>query len=279
MGDAAVRTTSDWMAVMRRMEHERADAYLRDPHAHLLTGEPAISQVEYCLGIGGPFGVIIGRGRFGDSAVEQAVSAGVRQVVSLGAGSDTRPWRLPLPADLTWYEVDLPGQLDGKTKVFEEADLAPGCRRECVEADLRQAWDRALGAVGHDASKPTAWVAEGLFYYLERPDALAVTDTLTRLSAPGSRVVFDVPHPGFVTDPEKAEFARYMSDRGSPFVGAAEHPAELLRDTGWVTEAYRSPTSKPAGAPGWTRCRTASPPTTISSGTPTRAADRAVSPR
>lgn len=241
MGDEAVQATSDWMAVVRGMEYERADAYLRDPHAHLLTGEPAISQVEYCITIGAPTGVVIGRGRFGDSVVEHAIAEGVRQVVSLGAGSDSRPWRLALPADLAWYEVDLPGQLDGKLAVFESAGLIPRCARQSVGADLRHAWDAELAAAGHDAARPTVWVAEGLFYYLERPDALAVTDTLTRLSAPGSRIVFDVPHPGFVTDPEKAEFVRYMADRGSPFVGSAEHPAELLRDTGWVTEAYRSP--------------------------------------
>ncbi|MDI2130721.1 class I SAM-dependent methyltransferase [Yinghuangia seranimata] len=239
MGDEAIQATSDWMAVMRDMEHRRADAYLRDPHAHLLAGEPAVSEVEYGLSLGGPMGVVIGRGRFGDAVIERAMTDGVRQVVGLGAGSDTRPWRLDLPRETAWYEVDLPGQLDGKNAVFDAHGLTVRCRRTCVDADLRGAWEHALAAAGHDPAHPTTWLAEGLFYYLDRDAALAITDTVTELSAPGSHLVFDVPHPGFVAD--RAEFAAYMADRGVPFVGSADHPAELLADPAWHTEAYRAP--------------------------------------
>ncbi|NUU22137.1 MAG: SAM-dependent methyltransferase [Streptomycetaceae bacterium] len=229
------------MAVMRADEHRRPDAYLRDPHAHLLTGEPAISQVALMRRMNAPIGVVLGRGRFGDAVLGRAVAAGVRQVVELGAGSGTRAWRLPLPRDVVWYEVDLPGQLAAKNAAFERAGIAPSCVRRCVDADLRQSWAGAIADAGHDPSTPTVWIAEGLFYYLERAPAREIMRTVTALSAPGSRLVFDIPHTDFRRDPEKAQFLAYMADRGSPFVGAADHPGELLPEGEWDTDAYLSP--------------------------------------
>jgi methyltransferase (TIGR00027 family) len=271
MGDDAVQRTSDWIAVMRDDEHRRADAYLRDPHAHLLTGEPAISQVAYQRGIGSPVGVVVGRGRFGDAVIAQAVRAGVRQVVGLGAGSDTRAWRLDLPPELAWFELDLPGQLDAKNAVFDALDIRASCVRSCVEADLRGDWYPALADAGFDAARPTVWIAEGLFYYLDRPDALRLAADVTRFSARGSELVFDIPHTEFAHDPGKARFLSFMRDRGSPWVGRSTTRASCCLAERGRPRRTCHPTSPRADAPGWSRCPCGSRATTGSSGTRGRA--------
>ncbi|MCF2527350.1 class I SAM-dependent methyltransferase [Yinghuangia soli] len=237
----AVQATSDWMSVVRDDESRRPDAYLHDPHAHLLAGGRAVAEVAYLREIGAPFGVVIGRGRFGDAVIGRALGDGVRQIVELAAGSGTRAWRLGLPGDVSWYEVDLTGQLAAKEAALENASVTARCRRRSVDADLRTDWAAALANAGHDAAQPTVWIAEGLFYYLFRDDALAILRTVTGLSAAGSHLVFDVPHTDFARDPDKAALMTYLVEYGSPFVGAAEHPDELLPVGAWKSEAYRSP--------------------------------------
>lgn len=61
-------------------------------------------------------------------------------------------------------------------------------------AGLRQDWPAGLRAQGFDPAAPTAWIAEGLLTYLP-PDAQdRLFDTVTALSAPGSRLATEY-HP------------------------------------------------------------------------------------
>lgn len=49
------------------------------------------------------------RTRFFDDYLVEATATGVRQVVLCAAGLDTRAFRLPWPAGVRLYEMDLPG--------------------------------------------------------------------------------------------------------------------------------------------------------------------------
>jgi O-methyltransferase involved in polyketide biosynthesis len=75
-----------------------------------------------------------------------------RQVVLLGAGLDTRAFRLELPSDLPWFEVDRPFPAK---KALLAAETARCDRRVQSFVDA-----------GLDPSADTLWVAEGLFFYL-----------------------------------------------------------------------------------------------------------------
>ena len=57
---------------------------------------------------------VVIRTRVIDSFVQQLIAGGVETVINLGAGLDTRPYRLDLPASLRWIEVDLPQIIDLK---------------------------------------------------------------------------------------------------------------------------------------------------------------------
>lgn len=116
------------------------------------------------------------------------------QVVLLGAGMDTRPWRLTgLPPGVSWFEVDMPdvtrakasrlylagAQLDDGPPVLPPLPGVPNTgqpvafplmvdRWRAVAADLRGAqWVQGLARRGFDGAQPTVWVVEGVLYYLQ----------------------------------------------------------------------------------------------------------------
>jgi O-methyltransferase involved in polyketide biosynthesis len=72
--------------------------------------------------------------------LEALASRPIATVVSVGCGLDTRPWRLELPRDLRWVEVDFADMLDYKDALMSAE--TPRCRRERITADLNDAAQR-----------------------------------------------------------------------------------------------------------------------------------------
>ncbi len=142
------------------------------------------------------------RGRFYD---EFFLEAGLPQVVILAAGLDSRAYRLHWPAGTVVYELDQPQVLEFKTRTLAELGAEPTADRRVVAADLRDDWPGALRTAGFDPARPTAWSAEGLLGYLPPEAQDRLLDTITELSAPGSRVATESrpnPRPG---DEEKTK--------------------------------------------------------------------------
>ena len=131
------------------------------------------------------------RTHYFDSYFADAVAAGIRQVVILAAGLDSRAFRLDWPAGTAVYEIDQPQVVAYKTATLESAGAAPTADRRTVQIDLRDDWAAALTAAGFDSSQPTAWLAEGLLPYLPADAQDRLFDILTGLSAPGSRVAVE----------------------------------------------------------------------------------------
>jgi methyltransferase (TIGR00027 family) len=131
------------------------------------------------------------RTHYFDSYFAEAVAAGIRQVVILAAGLDSRAFRLDWPAGTTVYEIDQPQVVAYKTSTLASAGAAPTAERRTVEVDLRDDWAAALTAAGFDAGQPTAWLAEGLLPYLPADAQDRLFDILTGLSAAGSRVAVE----------------------------------------------------------------------------------------
>ncbi len=126
-------------------------------------------------------------------------AADLPQVVILASGLDSRAYRLPWPAGTVVYEVDRPEVLEFKTRTLAGLGAEPTADRRPVAADLREDWPAALRAAGFDPARPTAWSAEGLLGYLPPEAQDRLLDTITELSAPGSRVATENrpnPRPG-----------------------------------------------------------------------------------
>ncbi len=167
--DARLETVSDtalMVAACRALETERPDALVRDPFARRLAGERgmAIARTSrtpqwMCFGVGV-------RARFMDELLTGRLAEGkIRTVVNLGAGLDTRPWRLALDSSLRWIEADFPQILEYKSVRMQ--DVPPHCRLEQVPTDLSDetARKRLFQSIG---PSPALMITEGLLMYLPR---------------------------------------------------------------------------------------------------------------
>lgn len=169
-----VADTALWVAVLRAREGERKDALFRDPLAELLAGErgrelaktmPGRSITQWVMGL---------RTQALDRLLTHAIERGVDTILNLGAGLDTRPYRMNLPRELRWLEVDFPAIIELKNERLAEHE--PRCRLERVSLDLGDE------SVRHEeltrllaTSKQTAVLTEGVLMYLtpEQVDSLA----------------------------------------------------------------------------------------------------------
>lgn len=131
------------------------------------------------------------RTHFFDEYFADAVKAGIRQVVILAAGLDSRAYRLDWPAGTAVYEIDQPKVLEYKTEILQQHGAAPAASRRPVPVDLRDDWPAALAAAGFDRTQPTAWLAEGLLPYLPSDAQDRLFEMFTALSAPRSRVAIE----------------------------------------------------------------------------------------
>ena len=188
------------------------------------------------------------RTKFFDEFFLAATRAGIKQVVILASGLDSRAYRLAWPAGTVVYEVDQPGVIEFKSRTLAELGAVPTAFRRAVAIDLRDDWPTALRAAGFDPAQPTAWSAEGLLGYLP-PDAQdRLLDTITELSAPGSRLATEsAPNPQAGDEDKIKERMRHISERwrahgfdldmaGLVYFGDRNEAAAYLREHGWALE-------------------------------------------
>ncbi|WAJ44393.1 class I SAM-dependent methyltransferase [Mycobacterium sp. Aquia_216] len=132
------------------------------------------------------------RARFYDDYFTQVTDGGIRQVVIVAAGLDSRAYRLAWPAGTTVYEIDQPEVIEFKTSTLSKIGAKPTTEYRTVGIDLREDWPAALRAAGFDAAQPTAWLAEGVLIGFLPPEAeVLLLDNIISLSAGGSRLAAD----------------------------------------------------------------------------------------
>ncbi|HEY6463526.1 MAG TPA: SAM-dependent methyltransferase, partial [Polyangiaceae bacterium] len=183
-------------------------------------------------GGGNPYLVV--RTRFFDDVLLAAAREGVTQVGILAAGMDARAFRLDWPAGTTVFEVERAGVLAHKEKVLASLGAKPRARRVVVEADLREDWRAALAKAGHDATRPTAFLVEGLLCYLpDEATARAIFAAVASVAAPGSRLAFDVPGASFLGMPMLRSLFDALAARGIAWTFGTDDPERLLASAGW----------------------------------------------
>jgi methyltransferase (TIGR00027 family) len=185
------------------------------------------------------------RTRFFDTFFREATQAGIRQAVILASGLDARAYRLAWPDDMTVYEIDQPEVIAFKTATLADLGAAPTVDLRTIAVDLRQDWPAALRDGGLDTSRPTAWIAEGLFGYLPPAAQDALLDNITALSAAGSRLACEATPDRPQIDKERArELMREASAKWR------EHGLELdFTDLGF--EGERNDVASHLDALGW----------------------------
>jgi methyltransferase (TIGR00027 family) len=233
-----------WIAAVRARESERPDRLFHDPFARELAGQrgfAAMAASERAAGSENRFVPV--RVRWFDDAILSALAGGVRQAVCLGAGLDTRPHRLDVPRDTTWYEVDVAEPLAHKEILL--ADRRPMCALTPVVADLADDWQGPLEQAGFDPGARTVWIAEGLFFYLWPAQVEALLAGCAAACSAGSVFLADVMGTLGMDGDAMQPYLRSRAAAGAaPPFGTAD-PAGLFTAAGWAAVSLTAP-----GGPG-----------------------------
>lgn len=121
-----------------------------------------------------------------DDAVREVASP---QVVILGAGLDGRAWRMPELSEAVVFEVDHPdSQRQKRARLGALKQRAREVRFVPVDF-TRDDLEVSLQAAGHDPSRPTTWLWEGVVMYLTPAEVESTLRVLEKRSAPASRLV------------------------------------------------------------------------------------------
>ena len=208
MKEGRASKTAEYVCMGRAMAHGvLAPGRFDDPTAMVLLSDEAQRQVKKERAGEIPAGLrarlrheylrtqsmmMVARTVAVDDAIREAASP---QVVILGAGLDGRAWRMSELRDVSVFEVDHPDSQREKREQVKK--LTPvSCDIRFVPVDFEHdALDKALAHAGHDETRPTTWVWEGVVMYLRLSDIEASLAVIQRRSAPGSRliVVYHVP--------------------------------------------------------------------------------------
>lgn len=179
-------------ATVRAFENARTDRLFEDRLSFVLAGPEAhhiaekINQDEQR-----PYVAV--RTRYVDDWLIKSVLPEVKQIIILGAGMDTRAFRLEFPSDTVIFEVDKKEVLDKKNERLNKVKANPNCRRVNVPADLTQSsWKTSLSEKGYDSSKLSAIIMEGVQMYLTEQQLHNLLRDLSNLTADGSFLFMDV---------------------------------------------------------------------------------------
>jgi methyltransferase (TIGR00027 family) len=169
----------------------------------------------------GLYGAQVCRARFIDDTVQNALASGIGQLVILGAGLDTRPYRLKGVDKVKVFEVDLPSVQNNKKNQLQKhlGRLPSNVTFIPIDFDT-QTLDTAFTGTAFDISKPAVFIWEGVTQYISEA---AVRQTLSFVgkSAPGSVIVFTY-------------VLKSVVERRSDIPGAGKMMDRVSRSAPWV---------------------------------------------
>lgn len=179
-------------------------------------------------------------------------------VVVLGAGLDTRAYRIARHSPMPVFEVDLPINIERKAAAVSRALGDQPGSVHLVAADLEHddVWDVLIDN-GFDPDFRTLFIAEGLTQYLSARAVTAMFDRLAR-SRPGSQLIFTYIRADFIDGTNRygadALYRRFREKSEIWQTGfVPEQLTEFLDEHGWrVTEQagpayFRDTYVRPAG--------------------------------
>lgn len=229
-----VSGTALWTVRMRAQESARSDALFDDPlaaeflaRAQEAGSPPGSGVLQQVL----PDWLAV-RTRFFDDHLLAVTRDGCTQVVLLGAGLDTRAQRLDWPDGIDLFEVDLPAVHAFKERIVSGHPPAVA-RRVPVAADLLADWRGPLLSAGFDPGRPTAWLCEGLLFYLAPAAVDRLVAVASELSAPGSTLGAECLNADAADSPFVRPWLEALSGSGTPWVWHLADAEHWWGERGW----------------------------------------------
>lgn len=226
--------TARWTAAARAIESLREDRLFDDPWAAELAGtegmawaanrppeslSPMVLRIRF----------------FDDFLLSTTRENGIRQVVLMAAGLDTRAYRLVWPAGTNIFELDQPAVLHEKELILHSSGAQTNCARKTIEVDLTGSWKEALIKAGFEPGQPSAWLLEGFLFYIPTESISEILDEVSSLSTPDSWAGFDIINSNTLTSPYTRQWIEMQAKSGAPWIGTMDDPAGFLAIRGWKT--------------------------------------------
>lgn len=125
-----------------------------------------------------------------DELTYRCISKGFKQVVILGAGLDTRAYRMKFDqSDVTFFEVDKPAVISNKRDLIKTAKLHEAIYVSCdfTKTDLRE----CLFEKGFNSAENTLFILEGLTYYLPQDVLDKLIEEIGSIGKSGDYIAMD----------------------------------------------------------------------------------------
>ncbi|HIJ64815.1 MAG TPA: class I SAM-dependent methyltransferase [Candidatus Hydrogenedentes bacterium] len=176
-------------------------------------------------------GNLLCRTRFIDDAFREAVARGFQQAAILGAGFDSRAYRIPGADRIPVFEIDHPSTQVWKRARLERMHGELPAHVTFVPIDFeRQELGEEMAAAGFQTGAKTFVIWEGVTQYIPAEAVDATFRYISRVVAPGSRIVFTYIHRGLIDGSVRMEGAQKLLSAlkrlGEPWVFGID-PADL----------------------------------------------------
>jgi methyltransferase (TIGR00027 family) len=242
-------STAETQAALRAVAATESDPALRNPDwmaARLVTAAPRLTALAKVPGVRrllprlaerlapGGYHYETARVKHVDAILNAELRNGLEQLLILGAGYDSRPYRFAEALrDVRVFEVDLPRMSAVKRRKIARLLSSPPQNVTYVEADLLEAdLERRLTRHGYDIHAATLVILSGVAPYLSNTAVARLLAFVGRHTAPATSIVFDYVYREMVEGDDSAHGARQVRKRlvglgeplrsGIPAGGAAQ---------------------------------------------------------
>jgi methyltransferase (TIGR00027 family) len=242
-----VGATARWIAAARALETESEKPLFSDPYGRALAGDDGFALLDEMRSSMGPNAPTTGpdlylslRTKFLDDALLSVVrDRGLSQVVVLAAGMDTRAFRLPWPAGVTFYELDRDDVFDAKEPILAQLGATPACDRRVIRVVLAREGVPELLAAGFEPTHPAAFLTEGLLMYLDPAAADGVIRGIASIAADDSWIGLDAVNQDMLQSPFTTAYMKKLADLGVPWTFAMSEPEMYFARHGWKATVIR----------------------------------------
>lgn len=202
MAHAKPSRSAQGVALLRAIEAQKpqAERICDDPHARaLISGGISFFLSKLVIESGiyerlapGATAFVIGRERYIDDFLEACLSEGFDQIVLLGAGFDTRAYRIPGIEQTRVFEIDQPAtqrvKLERLKKIIDP--LPAHVMFVPVDINTRMLGER-LQSSGYSEQGKTLFIWQGVTYFLTAEGVDGTLAFIAKHSGPSSAVIFD----------------------------------------------------------------------------------------
>jgi methyltransferase (TIGR00027 family) len=232
MADTKRSTSAEGVALVRAIETQKPEAerIVSDSYARaLISGGVMFSISKWIIGSGlydrmapGAIGFIVGRERYIDDYLKACLDEGFDQIVILGAGFDTRAYRIPGIEQTRVFEIDQPTTQAVKLERLKKIIDPLPAHVTFVPADLNtQPLGERLRSGGYDEHGKTLFIWQGVIYFLKPEGVDSTLAFIAEHSGPDSAVIFDYIYSETLRDTTQGygkALARAGKASGEPYV-------------------------------------------------------------